>query len=71
MLSKTYNLEPDLLDEQAPALSEINGSEIHWKSPETNLCVGIVQKKQKGKSGKRKGQVIEFGADVSDILIVL
>lgn len=56
VLSKTYNLNPDLLDEQAPSLSGIVGCEINWKAGQ-NLCVGTVQKKQKGKSGKRKGQV--------------
>ena len=56
ILSKTYNVSPDLIDDQSPQLSEISASEIHWK-PDRNLCVGIVQKKQKGKSGKRKGQV--------------
>jgi len=43
-LSKTY---PDLLDEQAPSLSDIVGFEIHWK-PEKNLC-GHRAKETEGK----------------------
>ena len=56
VLTKTYNLSPDLLDEQAPSLTSIVGTEINWKEG-NNLCVGTVQVKQKGKSGKRKGQI--------------
>lgn len=55
ILTKSYTVHPDLLDDKAPALSEIVGTEIDWK-PKKNLCVKETQKKQKAKSGKKAGQ---------------
>jgi len=55
-LSKSYTVSPDLLDEKAPALTNVEGSTIEWK-PSKNLCVSEVRKKQRAKSGRRAGQV--------------
>jgi len=55
VLTKKYIVDPDLLDDKAPALSEIDGCTIDWKTKK-NVCVKETQKKQKSKSGKNKGQ---------------
>eukprot|EP00602_Paraphysomonas_sp_CaronLab_P006793 CAMPEP_0185017852 /NCGR_PEP_ID=MMETSP1103-20130426/728_1 /TAXON_ID=36769 /ORGANISM="Paraphysomonas bandaiensis, Strain Caron Lab Isolate" /LENGTH=367 /DNA_ID=CAMNT_0027547445 /DNA_START=58 /DNA_END=1161 /DNA_ORIENTATION=+ len=55
-LVKSYTVSPDLLDDKAPALTSVEGTEIQWK-PKKNLCVTESRKKQKGKSGKKAGQV--------------
>eukprot|EP00128_Syssomonas_multiformis_P003258 Colp12_sorted_trinity150504_noHs@27579 len=55
-LVKRYEVSPDLLDEKAPALSGVDGSEIEWKAGK-NLTVAETVKKQKAKNGKNKGQV--------------
>lgn len=55
VLTKKYVVEPDLLDDVSPALSEIDGCDINWK-PKKNITVKEIQKKQKAKSGKHKGQ---------------
>lgn len=49
-------MDPDLLNEQSPTLSSIEGCEIEWKSGK-NLTVREVTKKQKSKSGKKKGEI--------------
>jgi hypothetical protein len=56
VLTKKYFVDPDLLDDKAPALMKIEGCEINWK-PSKNLCVKEITKKQKAKSGRNKGQV--------------
>merc|ERR1719498_840560 len=54
--SKKSTFEPDFLDIDSPSLESATGTEIDWK-PGKNLCVKEIQKKQKAKSGKRKGEV--------------
>lgn len=56
VLTKTYTVTPDLLDEKNPNLSEIDSTPIEWKDGK-NLCVTEIKKKQKAKSGRNKGQV--------------
>jgi nucleosome assembly protein 1-like 1 len=56
VLTKKYVVNPDLLDDKAPALSKCEGCEIQWKEGK-DLTVTEVKKKQKAKSGKNKGQV--------------
>lgn len=56
-LTKSYTVSPDLLDEKAPALTNVEGATIDWKDPSKNLCVAVERKKQRAKSGKRQGQV--------------
>lgn len=56
VLTKTYGVSPDLLDEKAPALTSNEGTAIDWK-PTKNLTVTEIKKKQKAKSGRNKGQV--------------
>jgi len=56
VLTKKYFVDPDLLDDKAPALMKIDGCEISWKTSK-NLCVKEITKKQKAKSGRNKGQV--------------
>ncbi|RYG64987.1 NAP domain-containing protein, partial [archaeon] len=56
VLTKKYVVSPDLLEEQAPALVDCETSAIDWKAGK-NLTVTEVQKKQKAKAGKNKGQV--------------
>lgn len=56
-LTKSYTVSPDLLDEKAPALTNVEGTTIDWKDPAKNLCVSVERKKQRAKSGKRQGQV--------------
>ena len=55
MLTKKYLLTPDLVDDQ-PTLSDIQVTAPQWKAGK-NLTVTEVQKKQKAKAGKNKGQV--------------
>jgi len=55
ILSKTYVLSPDILDNQ-PSVEEVTGTPIEWKESK-NLCVKETKKKMKAKSGKNKGQV--------------
>jgi len=52
---KSYVVDPDLLDENFPNLESATGTEINWK-PGKNLLETEVEKKQKAKSGKRKGE---------------
>ena len=52
-------MDPDILDIDSPSLESATGTEIDWK-PGKNLCVKEVQKKQKAKSGKRKGEVVSI-----------
>lgn len=47
---------PDLLEEKAPELNTVEGTEIQWL-PSMNLCVSETKKKQKAKSGRNAGQV--------------
>ena len=54
-LRKDYVVSPDLLEENYPSLESATGSEIDWK-PNKNLCEKTIQKRQKAKSGKRKGE---------------
>ena len=54
-LEKSYVVDPDLLDENFPSLESATGTEIDWKEGK-NLCVKTIQKKQRAKSGKRKGE---------------
>lgn len=56
LLKKTYEVSPDLLEEKAPELNTVEGTEIEWK-PGMNLCVTETKKKQKAKSGRNAGQV--------------
>jgi hypothetical protein len=56
ILTKTYGVSPDLLDDKSPALTLNEGTEIDWKAGK-NLTVVEEKKKQKAKSGKNKGQV--------------
>ena len=56
-LKKEYIVDPDFLDVDSPSLESATGTEIDWK-PGKNLCVKEIQKKQKAKSGKRKGEVV-------------
>ena len=58
-LKKEYIMDPDILDIDSPSLESATGTEIDWK-PGKNLCVKEVQKKQKAKSGKRKGEVVSI-----------
>eukprot|EP01042_Synura_sphagnicola_P006039 gene6039-7707_t len=55
-LKKTYTVSPDLLDEKAPSLTEVESTPIDWK-PKQNLCVLEIRKKQRAKAGKKSGQV--------------
>jgi len=55
ILTKKYLVDPDLLDDKAPALSEIDGCVIDWK-PKKNVCIKETQKKQKAKKGRNQGQ---------------
>lgn len=52
-------MDPDILDVDSPSLESATGTEIDWK-PGKNLCVKEIQKKQKAKSGKRKGEVVSI-----------
>merc|ERR1711871_681071 len=54
-LRKDYVVSPDLLEENYPSLESATGTEIDWKS-DKNLCEKTIQKRQKAKSGKRKGE---------------
>ena len=56
MLTKEYEVSPDLLDDRSPSLSDVIGCEIDWKESK-NLPVTEIKKKQKAKSGRNKGQV--------------
>eukprot|EP00596_Hydrurales_sp_CCMP1899_P008718 CAMPEP_0119037828 /NCGR_PEP_ID=MMETSP1177-20130426/6339_1 /TAXON_ID=2985 /ORGANISM="Ochromonas sp, Strain CCMP1899" /LENGTH=348 /DNA_ID=CAMNT_0006999549 /DNA_START=153 /DNA_END=1199 /DNA_ORIENTATION=- len=56
VLTKTYTVSPDLLDEKSPILTDHAFDEIEWKSPSMNLCMIETKKKQKSKNGKNKGQ---------------
>ncbi len=49
-------MSPDLLDEKAPSLADVEGTEIEWKAG-MDLTVTETVKKQKAKNGKNKGQV--------------
>ena len=55
VLSKTYVIAPDLIDD-SPEIEDISAAEIDWK-PSKNLCMKQIQKKMKAKSGKNKGHV--------------
>lgn len=55
-LKKTYVVAPDLLEEKAPELNTVDGTEIQWLAG-MNLCVTETKKKQKAKSGRNAGQV--------------
>lgn len=55
-LTKSYTVSPDLLDEKAPALTDVKSSIINWKDQQ-NLCETEIRKKQRAKSGRRAGQV--------------
>jgi hypothetical protein len=55
-LKKVYEVSPDLLEEKAPELDSVVGTEIAWKAG-MNLCVTETKKKQKAKSGRNAGQV--------------
>eukprot|EP01039_Chlorochromonas_danica_P005945 gene5945-6547_t len=55
VLTKTYTVEPTLHDE-FPTLQDVQVSPIDWKVGK-NLTMAEVQKKQKAKSGRNKGQV--------------
>lgn len=50
ILSKSYTVSPDLLDDTAPALTSVDGTEINWKDKK-NLCQTETKKKQKSKKG--------------------
>jgi nucleosome assembly protein 1-like 1 len=50
ILSKSYTVSPDLLEETAPALTSVEGTEIQWKDKK-NLCEVETKKKQKSKKG--------------------
>lgn len=54
VLTKRYVMVPSIFDE-SPGLAECEGCEINWKEGK-NLTVKEVQKKQKAKNGKNKGQ---------------
>lgn len=54
-LTKSYTVTPNLLDEKAPSLTAVDGTEIEWKEKK-NLCEEEVKKKQKGKGGKKGNQ---------------
>ncbi len=56
VLTKKYEVMPDLLDDQAPTLKNTEGCEIQWKAGK-NLCEEEITKKQRAKSGRNKGQV--------------
>jgi nucleosome assembly protein 1-like 1 len=56
VLTKTYHVTPDLLDDKAPSLKSTEGCEIAWKEGK-NLCVEETVKKQRAKSGRNKGQI--------------
>eukprot|EP01040_Poterioochromonas_malhamensis_P010337 gene10338-11244_t len=56
VLKKKYAVEPDLLDERSPSLSDIEGDEIQWKKGK-DLTKQEITKKQKAKGGRNKGQV--------------
>lgn len=56
VLTKTYHVSPDLLDEKAPQLENVETTAIEWKASK-NLTVTEIKKKQKAKSGRNKGQV--------------
>mmetsp|Transcript_8573 Transcript_8573/g.7677 ORF Transcript_8573/g.7677 Transcript_8573/m.7677 type:complete len:372 (+) Transcript_8573:43-1158(+) len=56
ILSKTYVVNPDVLDDKAPTLTSSTGTIINWK-PSKDLTVIETKKKQKAKGGKNKGQV--------------
>jgi len=56
VLTKKYEVMPDLLDDQSPTLKSTEGSEIQWKAGK-NLCEEETTKKQRAKSGRNKGQV--------------
>jgi len=55
VLSKTYELTPNLIDEN-PVIGDISGADISWNAG-MNLCAKETKKKVKAKSGKSKGQV--------------
>jgi nucleosome assembly protein 1-like 1 len=50
ILTKSYTVSPDLLEETAPALTSVEGTEIQWKEKK-NLCEVETKKKQKSKKG--------------------
>ncbi len=54
-LKKTYTVSPDLIDEESPALTGIDYTEIKWKAGK-DLTVAEVKKRQKVKKGQNKGQ---------------
>jgi nucleosome assembly protein 1-like 1 len=57
ILTKEYTVDPDLLDDQSPTLSSVAApNPIEWKEGK-NLLVQEIQKKQRSKSGKKKGQI--------------
>jgi len=57
VLTKEYTVDPDLLDDQSPTLSSVAAPDpIEWKEGK-NLLVQEIQKKQRSKSGKKKGQI--------------
>ena len=58
-LIKNYIVDPDILEIDNPSLESATSTEINWK-PGKNLCVKEIQKKQKAKSGKRKGEVVSI-----------
>ena len=59
MLTKKYTLSPYVLDDKFPSLTDSEGTVIEWKAGK-NLCVMEVKKKQKAKSGKKKGEVSKY-----------
>lgn len=56
VLTKKYEVVPDLLDDQSPTLKSTEGCEIAWKAGK-NLIEEEITKKQRAKSGRNKGQV--------------
>lgn len=50
VLTKSYTVSPDLLDDTAPALTSVDGTTINWKDKK-NLCQTETKKKQKSKKG--------------------
>jgi nucleosome assembly protein 1-like 1 len=65
VLTKSYTVSPDLLDETAPALTSVDGTEIQWKDKSKNLCETEIKKKQKSKKGGQTRYVTQMVAQQS------
>lgn len=63
-LVKSYTVNPDLLDDTAPALTAVDGTEINWKDKK-NLCETETKKKQKSKKGGQTRYVTQMVAKQS------